>query len=280
MVDPTAASQRRRERRHPVVWAVPLLALVATVAWVCNGGFSDMVNSDPQGEFQLDEWNRMTAIFQHTTGLLYGQLLALIVGAALAARHRFAVALALAGLLAGALAATAFFAGQLLGPLGAADHGDYLPMGDPVFIRMLVRELVAYPLYAFSGVGLGVLTRNWLVPRTGPLIALMVPLWMVGTLVGLFQQDGGDAPHWLYWVAPPIAAATAVSLSALSLTERFGPAATAEPVLLGDWGNEASIALLASATVYAVVLNLLAVTVVPQRRDPEPARGQHPRDTR
>jgi hypothetical protein len=281
MVDPTAAPRRRRVRRHPVVWAVPLLALVATVAWVCNGGFSDMVNPDPQSEFQLDEWKRMTAIFQHTTGLLYGQLLALIVGAALAARHRWAVAVALAGLMSAALAVTAFFAGQLLGPLGAASDGDYLPMGDPVFIRMLIRELVAYPLYALSGVGLGVLIRHWLVPRGWTLIALLVPPWMVATLVGLFQNDGGDAPHWLYWVAPPIAAATAVSLSALSLSERFEPVLSegSEVVLAGDWGNEASIALLASATVYAVLLNLVAVSVVPQRRDPEAAPGQRCRDT-
>jgi hypothetical protein len=279
MVDPTA-TPRRRLRRHPVVWAVPLLALVATVAWVCNGSFYDTaVNSDPQGDFQLGEWRRTTAIFHHTTGLLYGQLVALIVGAALAARHRWAVALALAGLLSGALAATAFFAGQLLGPLGQADHGDYLPMGDPVFVRMLVRELVAYPLYAFSGVGLGVLIRTWLVARAWPLIVLVAPPWMIGTLVGLFQNGDGDAPHWLYWVAPPIAAATAVSLSALSMVERFGPAATAEPVLLGDWGNEASIALLAGATVYAVVLNLLAVTVVPHRHDPGPLTGQRSRNT-
>jgi hypothetical protein len=276
MVDPTAAPRQRRVRGHPVVWAVPLLALVATVAWVCNGSYFDMaVNSDPEGEFQLDEWKRTTAIFHHTTGLLYGQILALIAGAALAARHRWAVALALAGLLAGALAATAFFAGQLLGPLGQANHGDYLPMGDPVFIRMLIRELVAYPLYAFSGVGLGVLIRNWLVPQAWSLIVLMVPLWMIGTLVGLFQNDGGDVPHWLYWVAPPIAAATAVSLSALSMSERFEPVLSegSEVVLSGDWGNEASIALVASATVYAVVLNLVAVTVVPQRRDPTSGRS-------
>jgi hypothetical protein len=122
MVDPTAAPRRRRVLRHPAVWAVPLLTLVATVAWVCNGGFSDMVNSDPEGDFQLDEWKRTTAIFHHTTGLLYGQLLALIVGAALAARHRWAVSLALAGLMSAALAVTAFFAGQLLGPLGQADR--------------------------------------------------------------------------------------------------------------------------------------------------------------
>jgi hypothetical protein len=154
-------------------------------------------------------------------------------------------------------------------------------MGDPVFVRMLIRELVAYPLYAFCGVGLGVLIRTWLVPRAWSLIVLVVPLWMIGTLVGLFQDNGGDAPHWLYWVAPPIAAATAVSLSALSMSERFEPVLSegSELVLSGDWGNEASIALLASATVYAVVLNLLAVTVVPQRRDPEPAPGQRSRDT-
>jgi hypothetical protein len=248
---------------------------VATVVWVCNGGFYDMaVNTDPQSDPQLDEWMRTTAIFQPTTGLLYGQLLALLVGAALAARHRFTAALALAGLLSGALAATAFFAGQLLGPPGSeANHIDYLPMGDPVFVRMLVRELVAYPLYAFAGVGLGVLIRTWLVPRAWPLIVLVVPPWMIATLVGLFQDNDGDAPHWLYWVAPPIAAATAVSLSALSMSGTF------EPVLSGDWGNEASIALLAGATVYAVVLNLLAVTVVPHRRDPEPAPGQRCRDT-
>jgi hypothetical protein len=116
------------------------------------------------------------------------------VGAALATRHRWATSLTLAVLLSGALAATAFFAGQLLGPLGAANHGDYLPMGDPVFIRMLIRELVAYPLYALSGVGLGVLIRHWLVPRAWTLLVLLVPPWMIATLVGLFQDDGGDAP--------------------------------------------------------------------------------------
>jgi hypothetical protein len=54
-----------------------------------------------------------------------------------------------------------------------------------------------------------------------------------------------------------------VSLSALSLTETY------RPELYGDWGNEASIALLASATVYAVGLNVPAVTATPQLRDPE-----------
>lgn len=146
-------------------------------------------------------------------------------------------------------------------------------MGDPMFVRMLVRELAAYPLYAFAGVGLGVQVRNWLAPRAWSLIVLVVPLWMVATLVGLFQDNDGDAPHWLCWVAPPIAAATAVSLSALSMSGTF------EPVLSGDWGNLASIALLASATVYALILNLLAVTVVPRGRDHEQASGRRSPDT-
>jgi hypothetical protein len=39
-----------------------------------------------------------------------------------------------------------------------------------------------------------VLIRHWLVPRPWSLIVLVVTLWMVGTLVGLFQNDGDDAP--------------------------------------------------------------------------------------
>jgi hypothetical protein len=82
----------------------------------------------------------------HTTGLLCGQLVALITGAALVRRHRWPVALAVAVLLGAALAVTAFVAGQLLGRVGESIDISYTPTDDPVFVRMLVRDLAAYPL--------------------------------------------------------------------------------------------------------------------------------------
>jgi hypothetical protein len=69
-------------------------ALVAIAAHPLNDTYYDsLVNFDPQSEEQLNEWRRTTLIFRYTTGLLFGQLLALLVGAVLAGRHRMPAAL-------------------------------------------------------------------------------------------------------------------------------------------------------------------------------------------
>lgn len=262
MAELAVPSSSRRLWSHPVAWAVPLVVLVALAAHPLNGIYYDaLVNSDPQGDGQLREWKRTTMIFQHTTGMLFGQLLALLAGAVLARRHRPAVALAVAVPLAAAMAAAAFVTGQLT---GATVTISYEPLDDPLFVRMVVRELAAYPLFAWAGVGIAGLVGNRLPLRR--LVYLVVPLWAVATFTGLVQTGDGGAPHWLYWAAPPVGAAAAVTRSGMSTG--FGPDG---PFVYGDWGNEASIALLIGAALYALVLNGLVV-VAASRRATSPFR--------
>jgi hypothetical protein len=242
-----------------MVWAVPLVALVAIAVHPGNDNYYDsMVNYDPQGDEQLHEWQRTTLIFRYTTGLLLGQLLALLVGVVLARRHRMPVALVIAAPLATAMAAVVFGVGQWLGPHGTPMQISYEPLDDPVFVRMVVRELVAYPLYALAGVGLGVLVRNWIAQRGELLVCLLAAGWLAATFAGLVQDDEGAAPHWLYWAVPPLGAAAAVALSGTSMEVW-----ALEPVVRGDWGDGASIGLVAGAVLYALLLNVLAVTLTP-----------------
>jgi hypothetical protein len=239
---------RRLEWGHPASWAVPVMVLLVTFARPLNSMFYDIaVNYDPQGDAQLHEASRTTSIFRYTSGLLFGQLLALIVGVVLARRHRHAVAFAVAVPLGALLAAAAFVVWTLLDSVGSGGSG-YAPLGDPVVRSVLALELAAYPLFAVVGVGLGVLWHG--VAGHVGLTALVIAFWLVGTLIGLFQDDGGDAPHWLYWAMPPVGAATAITLTGMSgVDETAGTAAG------GDWGREASRALVAGVMVYAVGVN-------------------------
>lgn len=266
MAEGVVASSRLRVLSHPLVWAVPLAALVAIGAHPLNDTYYDsLVNFDPQSDEQLHEWGRTTLIFRHTTGLLFGQALALLVGAVLAGRHRMPVALTIAAPLATAMAAVVFAVGQWLGPYGSSLNIVYEPLDDPVFVRMVVRQLVAYPLYALAGVGLGVLVRNWIASRRELVVCLLAAGWLVATFAGLVQDDEGAAPHWLYWALPPLGAAAAVALSGKSMEVW-----ALEPSVPGDWGDGASTALVVGATLYAVLLNLLAVTLTPARGGPGP----------
>jgi hypothetical protein len=251
-----------------------MVALVtfAIVAWPFNVGFYEFaVNQDPEGEDQLYEWQRTTLIFRHTTGVLCGQVVALITGAALVRRHRWPAALAIAALFAAALAVTAFVAGQLLGRVGESFDISYTPTDDPVFVRMLVRELAAYPLYALAGVGIGGLLRHRLHRRARLLVALVVPAWVVVTLVALTEDDAGNVAHWLYWAVPPIGAAAALAQSALSMDADVG----IDLVLRGDWGDHASMAMLIGAAGYALLLTMLAV-LAGANRDATPASSPPP----
>jgi hypothetical protein len=247
----------RRALTQPVVWSLPMMALLAFVVMWFNDGFYEFwVNYDPQGDAQQHEWLYTIRIFRYTSGVLCGQLLALLTGAALAGRYphlaALAVAIPLAALLAGVTFAVAY-------PLAVTRETAYFttaPLDDPVLVRVLVRELVGYPLYAAAGVGLGALRSGDRPPRRGRrrlLAILLAAGWCVATLTGLLQDDRFDAPYWLLWAVPPIAAGAAIALAGLSMNVWYEP-----PVLVGDWGRGASTALLVSAAAYALGLNLLA----------------------
>jgi len=251
------AATLHRAVRHPAVWCLPLMGLLACAAMPFNTGFYEYwINFDPQGDGQQHEWVQTRRIFRFTSGILCGQLLALVVGVVLSRRHRHAVALALAvpvgALLAGVTVAVAF-------PLAAALEAGRPPADDSALQHVLLRELAAFPLYAAAGVGLGVLLagrrrRRWHRAVAVPLLGLG---WCVATLTGLVQDDEFDAWPWLLWAVPFVAAGAAIALAGLSMDVWEVP-----PLLVGDRGRGAGVALLVSAGAYALVLNLAAVLAV------------------
>ncbi|MEV4118490.1 hypothetical protein [Micromonospora sp. NPDC049645] len=254
----------RRTVTHPAVWSVPVMALLVLVAMPFNDGFYHFwVNYDAQGGAQQHEWLYATRIFRYTSGILCGQVLALLAGAALARRHAQARALAIAVPLAVLLAGVTFAVAY---PIARAREGAFFttaPLDDPVLVRVLLCELAAYPLYAAAGVGLGALLGGRL-RRSAvrwSLVLLLLLGWSVTTMTGLLQDDRFNAPYGLLWAVPPIAAGTAIALAGLSMDVWVKP-----PVLVGDWGRSASAALLVSAAAYALGMNLLAGLAGRRRR--------------
>lgn len=237
---------------HPVVWSVPLMALVVRATRGFNHGYYEFfVNGDPQGDAQQAEWQFATHVFTYTSGVLAGQLLSAVVGIALARRHRHGIALLVAAALSALLAVVTVAVGRPLtepaGPLAAGP-----PFDDGVPGRVLLTELAAYPLYAAIGVGLGVLL--WRLPGGWRrlLLVLLALGWIVATATGLFQNDTFVAPVWLLGL-PPVAASGSVALAALAVDDRGDEVA----VVVGDWGHSAGVALLIGAAAWAVALNLV-----------------------
>ncbi|MEG3632614.1 hypothetical protein [Micromonospora palythoicola] len=235
---------------------MPAMVLLVLVAMPFNDAFYGFfVNNDAQGEAQQHELMHATRIFRYTSGLLCGQVLALLAGTALAARYAqaraLAVAVPLSVLLAGVAVAAAY-------PLARGrEVGSFTTpaLDDPILVRVLLSEVAAYPLYAAAGVGLGALLGERLRrPATRwPLVLLLLLGWFVATMTGLLQDDRFAAPYALLWTVPPIAAGTAIALAGLSTDVWAVP-----PVTVGDWGRGASAALLVSAAAYALGLNSLA----------------------
>ncbi|MGW0433698.1 hypothetical protein ACWDV4_14315 [Micromonospora sp. NPDC003197] len=262
---------------HPAVWSLPVMALLVLMAMPFNDGFySFWVNYDAQGDAQQYEWIYTTRIFRYTSGILCGQLLALLAGIALARRHTqaraLAVAIPLAVLLAGATFAVAYPHAQARESYLTNTYLNGTPLDDPVLVRLLLCELAAYPLCTAAGVGLGaLLSKN---PRRLVMPWMLVYLlqlgWFAATTTGLVHVDRFNVPSWLLWTVPPIAASTAIALAGLSMDVWASP-----PVLMGDWGHSASNALLVSTAAYALGLNLLA-GLVGRRRRRQPAPPQHP----
>lgn len=143
-----------RRYQYATALAVPAMALLVLVAMPFNDGFYGFwINYDAQGDAQQYELLHTTRVFRYTSGVLCGQVLALLAGTALASRRTQARALAvpLAVLLAGVAVAVAY-------PLARARESVFFTPpahDDPVLVRVLLCEVAAYPLYAAAGVGLG-----------------------------------------------------------------------------------------------------------------------------
>lgn len=233
------------------------MALLACAAMPFNEGFYEyFVNFDPQGDAQQQEWQLTRRVFRYTSGVLCGQLLALLVGVGLSRWHRQVVALAVAVPLGALLALVTVAVGVPLARI--TETGRFAGRG--IEDAVLLRELAAFPLYAAAGVGLGLLLIRF---RWYVLSAVLVAVWCVAVLTGLLQDDSPDVWPWLMWTVPFVAAGTAIALAGLSMNVGGD-----QPVLAGDWGHQASVALLVGVTAYAIGLNLVAY-LKGRRRSPE-----------
>jgi hypothetical protein len=137
---------RMGPRWRVAVWALPVMVLLVLLAIPFNDGFYEFwVNYDSQGDAQQREWIYATRIFMYTSGVLSGQLLALIAGVGLARRHGQKTALALAAplgvLLAGVTFAVGYPLAQSLEGHGPAPMDNYV---NPT--QVLLRELATHPL--------------------------------------------------------------------------------------------------------------------------------------
>ncbi|BEL07709.1 hypothetical protein Q0Z83_059000 [Actinoplanes sichuanensis] len=249
-----------------VLWAIPVTALLAAVLLPLNDDFYlTWINFDPQGEGQQWEWRYNREIMRNTSGYLYGHLLALVTGAWSARRRRFPVALAIAAGMGAAMAAAAFLTAHALGGERLRVAADGRVLWEPTILGEVQHGplLVAFPLYALLGAGLGVLLADRLGSRRTRVVAVVLLTigWSVVSVVGLMQVGRIDFPAALLWMVPPLAAATAIGMASLSLgAGEIGPA------FLGDWGDTASSALIIGLTAWTVVVTGAALA-----RRPDPA---------
>jgi hypothetical protein len=226
-----------------VLLSIPLVATLAVLLLPLNDGYYEFwVNYDPQGDAQQHEWQYTTRAFRYTSGVLCGQLVALLAGAVLALRHRVR-ALAAAVPLGAVLAAVTF---------AVAYHRDGRdPLADAAIARLVTAELAAFPLFAAVGVGLGLLLA-----RHRRLLLLAPPVFAALWAIGLTQDDRWGGPMWILWLLPPLAAAAAIPLTTTSVDVWAEPAVT-----VGDSGQGALIALLAGLLLYAGGLTLLSLAL-------------------
>ncbi|MEH1130496.1 hypothetical protein [Micromonospora sp. CPCC 206061] len=231
-----------------VLLSIPLVTALAVILLPLNDGYYELwVNYDPQGDAQQHEWQYTTRAFRYTSGVLCGQLVALLAGAALAVRHR-AWALAAAVPLGVLLAAVTFAVAYARDGRG--------PLDDVGIARLVAVELAAFPLFAAVGVGLGLLlARRW------RLLPLALPAFAVLWAIGLMQDDRWAGPMWILWLLPPLAAAAAIPLTTMSVDVGADP-----PVTLGDGGQGALIALVGGLLLYAGSLHLLGLVLDRRRR--------------
>lgn len=257
--DPGGTAGRRRLSGSwlGLLVAVALVALVAAaLAWHNGDYYHFWIYNDPQTDEELTEEVRVNLFMAHTSGMFWGQFVALFLGAFLAARtpgmsRALAVAVPAGVLLAVVNLAVAWqTSADARRPLAwwAENAPELVPSADPLAVDglrgVLAAALASYPIATVAGVGLGTLAipllRAPAVTRTllaGVVtVAYGVPIMIFGGFVAGMDDE-------------PVALFAALALL---------PPAPVTPAVIraavGDHGDAFVLTMLLSGTAWAALL--------------------------
>jgi hypothetical protein len=175
----------------PFVICAAVTAAVAVLLLPMNGSvYESLGNSDPQGDEQIFEMLYTDVIMRHTSGYVYGMMLALILGARLG---RFGPALLCGTLLGIVNAGVAFAVGgstvvsispELYGTVTDSIRLDLT--GDDGFWMAVLGGAAAFPIWAVAGAALGRLVYSRLALLVGGFVfqASMCAGFLVGNGTG------------------------------------------------------------------------------------------------
>ncbi|MER7443971.1 LPXTG cell wall anchor domain-containing protein [Micromonospora avicenniae] len=247
--------------------AVVLVAAVAAALAPINSDFYHVwIYNDPQTNEELHEEVMIDMFMAHTSGFFWGQIIALILGAFLAARVRGMPRALGSAVCAGLLLAAVDFAVAWQSSAGirqriawwTENHPGFLPtdpLSDGGFHHVLAVGLASFPVAAIAGVGLGTLIT--------PLLRL--PAVVVAILAVLAAVPYGAFAAVSGWFA---AAADGEPMALFVLLALLPPAAvtpSAVRTAIGDHGDAFTNTMLVSGVGWALLL-LIAGLLARRRR--------------
>ncbi|MEU4680290.1 hypothetical protein [Micromonospora sp. NPDC023737] len=247
--------------------AVALVAIVAAALAPINSDYYHVwIYNDPQTNEELYEEVVIDVFMAHTSGFFWGQVIALVLGAFLAAKVRGMPRALASAVCAGLLLAAVDFAVAWQSAAGIRqriawwneNHPGFLPtdpLSDDGFHHVLAVGLTSFPLAAVAGVGLGALIT--------PLLRL--PAVVVAILTVLAAVPYGAFAAVVGWIA---AAADGEPVALFVLLALLPPAAvtpSAVRTAIGDHGDAFTNTMLISGVAWALLL-LVAGRLAQRRR--------------
>ncbi|MFD0782762.1 hypothetical protein ACFQZ8_02300 [Micromonospora azadirachtae] len=250
-----------------VLVAAVLVAVTAAALAPVNGDYYHVfIYNDPQTNEELYEEVMIDVFMAHTSGFLWGQIIALILGAFLAAKVRRMPRAVASAVCAGLLLAAVNFTVAWQSAAGVRqritwwneNHPGFLPtdpLSDDGFHHVLAVGLASFPVAAIAGGGLGTLIT--------PLLRL--PAVVVATLTILAAVPYGAIAAVVGWFAAAADGEPATLFALLAILPPAAVTPSAVRTAIGDHGGAFTNTMLIGGVVWALLL-LVAGRLARRRR--------------
>jgi hypothetical protein len=173
---------------------------------VNRGLYLDLIYFDPQTDDEKRAYGRTTAIMTATSGFAFGQLVALVMGAWLTQSFRAPLRALILAVPTGVVLAVI----DLTIAWSASTHLEDVS-GEPAFRLAVGVGLIAFPLAAAAGVGLGAWSGRRLQVILMIVLPILVVLGYVGTAIGAITDTSPAVMLVLLTAVPPAAVTVALA---------------------------------------------------------------------